>query len=154
MRNLKKLTTGMMVALLCLAGQASGVERRSDGAEQASVAAKAAEPGKAGKARPEARPEIQGGGKDAARPEAAAAGSVNVNEASLEQLTLLPGVGPSRAQQIIDYRRQHPFKRPEELTRIRGIGRKTFVKLRPYLALSGPTTLAERPALARRAPTK
>ena len=69
-------------------------------------------------------------------------------------LTLLPGVGPSRAQQIIDYRRQHPFKRPEELTRIRGIGRKTFVKLRPYLALSGPTTLAERPALARRAPTK
>jgi competence ComEA-like helix-hairpin-helix protein len=76
---------------------------------------------------------------------AGAGGVVNVNEASDEQLLRLPGVGPARARQIIEYRKKQPFKRPEELTRIKGIGKKTFAKLRPLVALSGPTTLTERP---------
>ena len=75
----------------------------------------------------------------------AGGGVVNINEATAEQLELLPGVGPSRAKQIVDYRRQHPFKRSEELTRIKGIGKKTFARLRPLLVLSGPTTLTARP---------
>jgi competence protein ComEA len=70
---------------------------------------------------------------------------INLNEASEAQLILLPGVGPSRATAIVNYRRQHPFKHVEELQRIRGIGRKTFARLRPLLALSGPTTLTARP---------
>ena len=74
-----------------------------------------------------------------------ATGVVNINEASPDQLERLPGVGPARSRQIVEYRKQHPFKRPEELTRIKGIGKKTFAKLRPLLALSGPTTLQERP---------
>ncbi len=70
---------------------------------------------------------------------------INLNEASEDQLVLLPGVGPSRATAIVNYRRQHPFKHVEELQRIKGIGKKTFVRLRPLLVLSGPTTLTARP---------
>lgn len=83
-----------------------------------------------------------------AAPQAAAASSsgvVNINEANAEQLEMLPGIGPSKAKAILDHRKAHPFKRPEELTRIKGIGKKTFARLRPLLTLSGPTTLVERP---------
>jgi competence protein ComEA len=76
----------------------------------------------------------------------ASGGVVNLNEASPDQLVLLPGVGPSRATAIVNYRKQHQFKHVEELQRIKGIGKKIFVRLRPLLALSGPTTLSERPA--------
>ena len=73
-------------------------------------------------------------------------GVVNLNEASPDQLVLLPGVGPSRATAIVNYRKLHPFKHVEELQRIKGIGKKIFSRLRPLLALSGPTTLSERPS--------
>ena len=71
---------------------------------------------------------------------------VNVNEATPEQLEMLPGIGPSRAKAIADHRKAHPFRRVEELTRIKGIGKKTFARLKPMIALSGPTTLTERPS--------
>lgn len=75
---------------------------------------------------------------------AAPVGQVNLNTASAEELQRLPGVGPSRAVAIVEYRERHPFRRVEELMRIRGIGRKTFRRLRPLLTLDGPTTLAPR----------
>lgn len=75
----------------------------------------------------------------------AGAGVVNLNDAAPEQLALLPGVGPSRAAAIVSFRKQHPFKRLEDLQRIKGIGKKTFVRLRPLLVLTGPTTLTVRP---------
>lgn len=82
----------------------------------------------------------------AAPSEARAGGAViNLNEASEDQLVLLPGVGPSRATAIVNYRRRHPFKHVEDLQRIKGIGKKTFARLRPLLVLSGPTTLTARP---------
>jgi competence protein ComEA len=81
-------------------------------------------------------------------PAAPASGVVNINEAGAEQLVLLPGVGPSRAEAIIAYRKSHPFKRVEELVRVKGIGKKSFARLRPLLSLSGPTTLKERPRAA------
>lgn len=78
-------------------------------------------------------------------PEAAAtSGAVNLNTATAEELTRLPGVGPSRAQAIIELRtRLKRFKRIQDLMRVRGIGRKTFRKLAPMLKLDGPTTLVE-----------
>jgi len=72
---------------------------------------------------------------------AAPTGVVNVNTATLEQLVLLPGVGPARAQAIIAYREEHPFRRVEDLLQIRGIGRATLDRLRPYVATEGQTTL-------------
>jgi competence protein ComEA len=71
----------------------------------------------------------------------AAAGVVNLNDATSEEIERLPGVGPSKAKAIIEHRHSHPFKKVEEITKVKGIGRKTFVKLRPYLTLAGPTTL-------------
>jgi competence protein ComEA len=80
---------------------------------------------------------------------ASEAGVVNLNEASPEQLSLLPGVGPSRANAIVSHRKLHPFKRLEELMRVKGFGKKTYNRLRPLLSLAGPTTLKDRPSLAK-----
>jgi competence protein ComEA len=72
---------------------------------------------------------------------AAPSGVVNINTATAEQLQLLPGVGPSRAQAIIAYREQHPFRRAEDLVNVRGIGRATLNHLLPYVTVDGQTTL-------------
>ena len=70
---------------------------------------------------------------------------VNVNSADASQLALLPRVGPSVAQRIVDYRKQNgPFKKPEDLMLVQGIGEKTFQLLKPYVAIAGETTLREK----------
>lgn len=65
---------------------------------------------------------------------------VNINTATAAELSLLPGVGPSKAQAIIKYRGSHKFKKVEDILRVKGIGRKSFNAMRPYLAVDGPTT--------------
>jgi competence protein ComEA len=67
-------------------------------------------------------------------------GVVNLNTAPPATLELLPGVGPAKVQSIVDYRRKHPFRTTDELVRIKGIGHKMVKRLRPHLAVSGPTT--------------
>lgn len=58
-------------------------------------------------------------------------GKVNLNKASQEDLLTLTGIGPSKAEAIIEYRDQNgPFKEVEELMEISGIGEKTFEKLK------------------------
>jgi competence protein ComEA len=68
-------------------------------------------------------------------------GQLNLNTATAEQLDLLPGVGPATAAKIISHRERHPFERPAQLMRIKGIGKKKFAKIRPYLVVEGETTL-------------
>ncbi len=77
------------------------------------------------------------------------AGVVNVNTATLTQLKLLPGIGEGRAHRIVSFRKLKPFKRVVELARVKGIGRKTVRKLKPFITVSGPTTLTERPKITR-----
>jgi competence protein ComEA len=55
---------------------------------------------------------------------------ININEAGPEELTRLPGVGPSRAQAIITEREKRRFRRIEDILRVPGIGRKTFGRIR------------------------
>ncbi|MFH1131796.1 MAG: helix-hairpin-helix domain-containing protein [Pseudomonadota bacterium] len=74
-------------------------------------------------------------------------GVVNINSATAAQIVLLPGIGPSKAQSIVDHREKRKFSATYEIIRVRGIGRKTFYKLRPYLTVSGPTTLTSKPQL-------
>ncbi|WP_395810317.1 ComEA family DNA-binding protein [Archangium minus] len=74
-------------------------------------------------------------------------GVVNLNEATVAQLDLLPGVGPKAAQRIVTWREKRAFKRIEELVRVKGFGKKQFLKLKPYLTLQGPTTLKAEKAL-------
>ena len=71
----------------------------------------------------------------------AISGVVNVNAATAEELSLLPGVGPAKAQAIIRYRTEHgAFKRVEDLSQVKGIGDKQLEKMRPHVALEGKTT--------------
>jgi len=81
----------------------------------------------------------------AAAPSSPVAGVVNINTASEEQLRLLPRIGPTKAKRIVAYRGKQRFKNPWDLTRVKGIGRKTFRHLRPFVTVSGETTLTSRP---------
>lgn len=76
---------------------------------------------------------------------------VNINTATVQELKLLPRVGPALAQRILEFRQANgPFKSPEELMRVKGIGEKTFALLKPYVTTSGPTTLKEKVATGRK----
>lgn len=61
----------------------------------------------------------------------AAGGLVNLNTATIEQLDSLPGIGPSTAQKIIDYRTEHGgFRSVDELMEVSGIGPAKFEELK------------------------
>ncbi len=71
--------------------------------------------------------------------------TVNINQASADELARLPRVGAKLGARIVAHRTQHgPFKRIEDLMAVKGVGEKMFGSLKPYLAVSGPTTLAEK----------
>lgn len=76
-------------------------------------------------------------------------GVVNIQTATVEQLQLLPGIGPAKAQAIVAHREQRAFRQVEDIMRVRGIGRATFRRLRPMLTVQGPTTLTAQPASPR-----
>lgn len=69
-------------------------------------------------------------------------GVVNINQASVEQLMLLPRVGESKAKRIVEYRQKSPFKTVLELGRVKGFGMKSLRLLKPFIRIDGPTTLA------------
>ena len=70
---------------------------------------------------------------------------VNVNQATGTELARLPRVGPKLAERIVAHRAQHgAFKRIEDLMEVKGVGEKMFAGLKPYLTVSGTTTLAEK----------
>lgn len=63
-------------------------------------------------------------------------GVVNLNTASVAQLTQLPGIGESRARAIVELRRKRGgFKSVEELREVKGIGEKSFQKLRAHVTV-------------------
>ncbi|HEY0193282.1 MAG TPA: helix-hairpin-helix domain-containing protein [Kofleriaceae bacterium] len=70
-------------------------------------------------------------------------GKLNLNTATQDQLMLLPTVGPSKAERILDWRKKNGgFKRTADLRHVKGFGYKTFKKLEPYLDIKGDTTIA------------
>lgn len=76
-------------------------------------------------------------------PEAAVSKKVNINQASAAQLAYLPRIGAKAADRIVEYRKAHgSFGQPEELMEVKGVGERLYSELKPYIALSGPTTLA------------
>ncbi len=61
---------------------------------------------------------------------------VNLNTATVEQLTTLPGVGPKLAARIVEYRQKSgSFRNPQELINVRGIGEKSYTKMEPWLTV-------------------
>ena len=70
----------------------------------------------------------------AARASAAPAAPVNLNTATQAQLETLPGIGAATAKRILEYRQKSgSFKKIEELMNVRGIGEKSFLKLKPHV---------------------
>jgi competence protein ComEA len=60
---------------------------------------------------------------------------VNINTATVEQLTTLPGVGPRLAARVIEYRQKTPFRSTQELMNVKGIGEKNFAKIESWLTV-------------------
>ena len=75
------------------------------------------------------------------RPPKQVTGVLNLNQATAQQLDLLPGVGAKAAARIIDFRKKTPFTRTEELVKVKGFGKKKYDRLKAHLAVAGPTTL-------------
>ena len=80
--------------------------------------------------------------KPAKHAKAAVTGKININTATAEQLAMLPGVSPKKAQGLIDYRTQNGnFKNIEDLQKVPGIKQKKVDKVKDYLIFEGETTL-------------
>ena len=74
----------------------------------------------------------------AAKP--APSGKVNINTATAQQLTVLPGVGEKLAARIVDYRQKSGgFKNVSELMNVQGIGEKNLAKIQGFLTTGGET---------------
>ena len=70
----------------------------------------------------------------------APSGKVNINTATAQQLTVLPGVGEKLAARIVDYRQKAGgFKNVSELMNVQGIGEKNLAKIQTFLTTSGET---------------
>lgn len=63
-------------------------------------------------------------------------GKININNATELELQAIPGVGPSTAKKIIEYRELNGrYKNIEDLMNVSGIGEKTFEKLKEYITV-------------------
>jgi competence protein ComEA len=68
---------------------------------------------------------------------AAATTIVNINTASASDFEGLPGIGAKTAARIVEYRQKNgPFKKLEDLMNVRGVGEKSFLKLKPQLTVA------------------
>jgi competence protein ComEA len=72
-----------------------------------------------------------------AKPAAQAATVINLNTATAVQLQDLPGIGARTAERIIEYRGKNGgFKKIEELMNVKGIGEKSFLKLKDRITVT------------------
>jgi competence protein ComEA len=74
----------------------------------------------------------------------AVTGKLNLNTATIDELMLLPGIGPAKAERVVAWRSKHgPFRRVADLRKVKGFGYKTLRKLLPNLDVKGESTLRE-----------
>jgi competence protein ComEA len=77
-------------------------------------------------------------GRGSSKSQNKAAVMVNLNTATAAELTELPGVGPKTAARIVEYRQKKgPFKKPEELMNVQGVGEKSFLRLKSQITVGG-----------------
>jgi len=70
---------------------------------------------------------------------ASAGAPVNLNTATVAQLEALPGIGKSTAERILEYRQKNgSFKKIEDLMNVRGIGEKSFLKMKGLITVTAP----------------
>ncbi|MGQ9603800.1 MAG: ComEA family DNA-binding protein [bacterium] len=67
---------------------------------------------------------------------------MDLNRAGLDEIVLLPGIGPKKAQAIVDWRNQKGcFSSVDDLLRVKGIGPKTLELIRPFVTVSDTNCL-------------
>lgn len=72
----------------------------------------------------------------AGSPVTVASASININTADVDHLAAVKGLGPKRAQAIIDYRQQHgDFQSVDDLSHVKGIGPSLLSKISPQLSV-------------------
>ena len=63
---------------------------------------------------------------------------ININTASQQELENLPNIGPTKAADIIEYRKLHgPFLKIDDIQNVPNIGPSTFDKIRDLITISG-----------------
>lgn len=63
--------------------------------------------------------------------------AVNINTATAQELASLNGIGPAKAQAIVEYREKNgPFKSVNDLAKVKGLGAKTVEKLGKEITIS------------------
>lgn len=63
-------------------------------------------------------------------------GRLNINSATKEELSMLPGIGDSLSERIIEYREKNgPFENITDLTKVKGIGTKLLESIRQYITV-------------------
>ena len=86
----------------------------------------------------QARP-VSAAPQQPAETKASAAAPLNLNTATAVQLEKLPGVGPRTAARIVEYRQKNgSFKKIEELMNVRGMGEKSFLRIKNQITVVPP----------------
>jgi len=64
-----------------------------------------------------------------------AGGRIDINSASAAELAKLPGIGPSKAEAIVEFREKEPFVKAEDLRKVKGIGDKLFDSIKDQVTV-------------------
>lgn len=74
----------------------------------------------------------------------ASEGKMDLNASNITQLQELPGIGKGLAKRIVEYRTTNgPFKTVEELMKVKGIGKKTFARMKERLMVESSVPAPE-----------
>jgi competence protein ComEA len=75
-----------------------------------------------------------------------AADKININTATPEQLTELPGIGPATAAKIVEHRTAHPFTSAEQIMDVKGIGQAKYDAVKELIVVEELDPKAEKNA--------